>query len=349
MLAHGGEYLTIFLIATHRDETGLSVESRCQTMRKIFRWLVRFHDNIHFNIDDSDAEMSVVFQIENSAPADDQVTQSLRRQIVEVIKQTHAKLRAIPIRYLALEDDVIEFRKSVSVTEYKHLKNKVIAVDDPNSATILWNEYDAALDYLNRSGVVFYCNKDILADYVILDCNVLVQAVRRLLDFAVPSQLAIAQERLHSEGIASYRLIKQAWLGLQTIAPLHVLLKYLEHYGIVYDITSIPSTNADDKEYAVIARLPKHLPADAWAPEDDIESKSVYVMFDRANGVHQSLFCVLLARARKESQRVSGFTPKWCRTAGVFAFNLPDENQFWQSSNIYKLEYNEAYIKVTVR
>ena len=192
-------------------------------------------------------------------------------------------------------------------------------------------QYESALDYLNRSRVVFYCNKEILSDYVILDCNILVQAVRKLLDLVPPNQLAGAYQRLQREGIASYNLIKQAWSDLPTDTPLNVLVKYLEHYGILYDVTAFPLAKEDEREYAVIARLPSRFPAEEWGPKDDFESKSIYVRFDQANGVHQSLFYVLLAYARRESQRVAGFIPVWSRMGGVFAFKLGDEN-FWKRS-----------------
>ena len=126
VLAHGGENATIFLVATHRDDEGLDMESRQQTVGKIFRQFRCFHDSIHFNSDEPDLELSIVFQIENSAPPSDPVTVSLRRQVVEAVQQTHKKLNNIPIRYLALEDDVIAMRENTKITTHKALKDKAV-------------------------------------------------------------------------------------------------------------------------------------------------------------------------------------------------------------------------------
>ena len=333
----------IFFVGTHRDDSKLNSSKRQRVVRRMFSKFINFHQYICFNQDERDAQLSLVFQIENSALSDDPAVCSLRKQIIEEIRQKHERMQQNPIRWLALEDHIIYLRNKdlSSVVPLSQLQ------DEAEKCDIKGEEFSEALDNLNDSGVVFYSNESSLKDCVIIDPQALIDALVALLSIPAFQNRGLhfsGWHRLEKDGIASYELLKHAWRNLGD--PIDILIKFLQYYGIIYDITS----NQSERCFAVISCLPCKLPSDAWTEpynEDahERECRSIYVRFHDVSDPHQSFFYVLLTKARLQAESTRHFKVHWSRTGGVFAF-------YFHTYHIvvpYKLEYIEGMFKLTIQ
>ena len=337
----------IFFVGTHRDDSNLNFHKREIVVQQMFAKFIKFHPYICFNQNERDAQLSLVFQIENSALSDDPAVCSLRKQIIEEIRQKHGRMQQNPIRWLALEDHIIYLRNKdlSSVVPLSQLQ------DEAEKCDIKGEEFSQALGYLNDSGVVFYSNESSLKDYVIIDPQALIDALIALLSIPAFQNRGVhfsGWHQLENDGIASYELLKHAWRNLRD--PIDVLIKFLEYYGIIYDITS----NQSERSFAVISCLPCKLPTDAWTElnnEDAHERKrrSIYVRFHNTADPHQAFFYVLLTKARLQAELAlkapHHFKVHWSRKEGVFAFHFHTYNIVVP----YKLKYKQGMFKLTIQ
>ena len=333
----------IFFVGTHRDDSNLNSSKRQRVVRRMFSKFINFHPYICFNQDERDARLSLVFQIENSVSSDGPAVCSLRKQIIEEIRLKHERMQQNPIRWLALEDHIIYLRNKdlSSVLPLSQLQ------DEAEKCDIKGEEFSEALGNLNDSGVVFYSNESSLKDYVIIDPQALIDALVALLSIPAFQNRGLhfsVWNRLEKDGIASYELLKHAWRNLRD--PIDIVIKFLQYYGIIYELTSGQS----ERYFAVISCLPCKLPSDAWnepynKDAHERERRSIYVRFHHVSDPHQSFFYVLLTKARVQAESAHHFKVHWSRTGGVFAF-------YFYTYDIvvpYKLEYIEGMFKLTIQ
>ena len=338
----------IFFVGTHRDDSNLNFSKRQRVVRRMFSKFINFHPYICFNRNERDAQLSLVFQIENSALSDDPAVCSLRKQIIEEIRLKHGRMQQNPIRWLALEDHIIHLRNKdlSSVVPLSQLQ------DEAEKCDIKDEEFSEALGHLNDSGVVFYSNESSLKDYVIIDPQALIDALVALLSIPAFQNRGLhfsGWHRLEKDGIASYELFKHAWRNLRD--PIDILVKFLQYYGIIYELTSGHS----ERYFAVISCLPCKLPSDAWNEpnnEDahERERRLIYVRFHDIADPHQAFFYVLLTKARLQAESAllkatHHFKVHWSRTAGVFAFHF----RKYRSVVLYKLEYDQGMFTLTIQ
>ena len=348
------ETARIFLVGTHRDDPSLNSFKRQTIVRQMYKKFVNFLPHVCFNRDERDYELSLVFQIENSAASDDQVVSALRHQIIGEIHQKHKEIQKHPVRWLKVEEEVVHLRQELTFSIVPRQQLQDIAQSKCNLTDV--NDFDQALHYLNESGVVFYPKSTSLQKHVIIDPQTLIDALVALLSIPSPQNRGTffsAWSRLETEGIASDKLLQYAWRNLRD--PVDILIQFLEHYGIIYNNSSIGS----QKEYAVISCLPSRLPSGVWNEpihEDDCERacRSIYVRFHDISDPHQAFFYVLLTKARQESEpaRKHGFQVHWSRTGGVFAFyfeNQDRDNFVGRPVVHYKLENSHGMFKLTIQ
>lgn len=351
-----GETARIFLVGTHRDDPSLNSFRRRTIVYQMYKKFVNFLPHICYNKDEQDYQLSLVFQIENSAASDDHATSTLRRLIIEEIHQKQKALQKNPVRWLKVEEEIVQLRRELkySIVPRQQLQDKV---QRKCNLTDL-NDFDQALCYLNESGVVFYPKSTSLQNHVIIDPQTLVDALVALLSLSIPppqnrGTLFSAWSRLETEGIASEQLLQHAWRNFQD--PVAILIQFLEYYGIIYNISS----NGTQKEYAVISCLPSRLPSGVWdePTHEDVckrESRSIYVRFHDISDPHQAFFYVLLTKARQASEpaRKHGFQVHWSRTGGVFAFYFGKQNKdnfVGRPVVHYKLENCHGMFKLTMQ
>ncbi|XP_065828140.1 uncharacterized protein [Oscarella lobularis] len=353
VVTHGREDASIFLVGTHRDSC--QKEDREDAVRYIVNRLQSYHYNICRRSDQETGDLSFVFRIENSGERDDSEIVLLRQLILEELDRKRERDRKVPIRWLELEDKIVANSQQQQQQQQDDsalsldLTSKIVTVVDLEQASGMTPEdFTGALKYLKNAGVVFHCSdSERLKDYVILDMDFLISAVRSLVSIPSPSRrprgrLGRSWERLRTEGIADGNLLKHVWKD--NLNHIGLVLEYLEHYGIMHNISS---HSGNPMEYAMVAFLPEQRDltlADAKRSSAVFDGGSIFVGFDKHFGSQHSLFNVLLTRAYRESQCVENFTPCWWNKGGIFVIEVP---HFYGHQIVYKLEFYEDGFEIS--